>query len=206
MRKKHHPALPHASAAVPQQHQAVSSVIKRVSVSKVPLRLILTGFMGAGKSTIGRLLAQALQYQFLDTDHYIEKLQGKRCATVFETLGEPAFRLLEDAVFKQAVQRVKTVISTGGGTLAKPENMSLALSRGRVIYLNAPVEYLFERVIHSPRERPIVKEPDAEALFHQKYHERQALYTQAHVQVSTYKVQPKEVVAAILEALNLKPE
>jgi shikimate kinase len=205
MRKKRS-ALSLNASAMPAEGEATASVIKRVSLSKTPLRLILTGFMGAGKSTIGRLLAQALHYQFLDTDHHIEKLEGKRCATVFETLGEPAFRVLEDGVFRQALQSVKTVIATGGGTLAKPENMSLALSQGKVIYLNAPVEYLFNRVIHSPRERPIVKEPDAEALFHQKYEERQVLYTQAHIQVSTYQVQPREVVAAILHALHIKPE
>lgn len=181
------------------------SIIKGVRVSRRPLRFILTGFMGAGKSTIGRLLAKALDYDFVDTDRFIEREQGVSCGDVFEKLGEAHFRQLEREVLNKHLEKTKIVISTGGGTLANPDTMAMALKRGHVIYLKAPVDYLFERIMFSPRERPILREANPEALFREKYKAREATYSRAHTTVSTHLVQPEEVVEAILAELKLSP-
>jgi shikimate kinase len=169
-------------------------------------RLYLTGFMGAGKSTIGKLLARQIQFRFYDTDHLVMKGFRKPVSRIFAENGEEAFRRAELLVLRELAKRENTVISTGGGTLVRDEAFSIARNSGLLIYLRAPVSSLYERVIFSPKDRPVVDVPDTEALFLQRFEERRHYYEQADITVDTVDRRPDDVVAEILQRLELLPE
>src|SRR5689334_2533530 len=97
--------------------------------------LALIGFMGTGKSSIGRLVADMLRFTFLDTDHVIEARAGKSIREIFELNGEPAFRELERRVVEELTRRQATVISTGGGLPANPANLASLKTHALVVCL-----------------------------------------------------------------------
>ncbi|MBY0402839.1 MAG: shikimate kinase [Cyanobacteria bacterium] len=161
--------------------------------------IILTGYMGAGKSTIGYLLADKMKCRFVDTDRLLVKQFQKPITRIFEEDGEPAFRKAEFDLLKKLVKQQNIVISTGGGTLAQEETFQLAFGSGIVVYLQAPVEVLFERAIFSRKDRPILNVPDTETVFKTKFSEREHYYNQAHLCVSTHQRNTSEVVHEILD-------
>lgn len=164
-------------------------------------RIFLTGFMGAGKSTVGKLLADKIGYRFYDVDRMLVKGFGKTVSRIFNENGEHAFRKAETQVLQELCKRSCVMISTGGGTLARPENMDMALAHGTVIYLFAPVEELYERVIFSPKDRPILEEPDTEGVFREKFAAREATYKRAHLSFGVSGKQPANVVDDVLAVL-----
>lgn len=169
-------------------------------------RIFLTGYMGAGKSTIGRLLARQVGYRFYDTDQLMIRGFGKPISRIFRENGEESFRKAEVQVIHELASRRKGfVASTGGGTLVREETMGPALAHGTVIYLRAPIELLYERVIFSPKDRPILSEPDTEHLFREKFHQREAFYEQAHLVVDTEGRPSEEVVGEIVRRLGFQP-
>lgn len=166
-------------------------------------RIFLTGFMGAGKSTIGKMLAKALKQSFYDTDQLaIRGFGNKSISEIFETIGEPAFREAENKIIQELCKRSNFVASTGGGTLVRSETLTPALSHGIVIYLYAPVDLLFERVVFSGKDRPILSEPDTEQCFQQRFQDRETFYQQAHITVATHTQSRDAVVQEILQALK----
>ena len=120
--------------------------------SLFPKRVYLTGYMGAGKSTVGKLLAKTLGYSFIDTDHHIVETVGKSIPDIFAQNGEPFFRETELNTLRTLSQQQYAVISTGGGTLTRDEAWEIVQPSGCSIYLAAPVEILFERVIKKNKE------------------------------------------------------
>lgn len=169
-----------------------------------PDRLYLTGFMGAGKSTIGRLLAKRIGYRFYDTDHLVMKGFGKPVSQVFQENGEDAFRKAEIMVLQELAKRTKVVISTGGGTLVREETFAIARETGMLIYLRAPVSSLYERVIFSPKDRPLVDVPDQESVFRERFEERRQFYERSDITVDTVDRRPGDVVQEIIGALQLR--
>jgi shikimate kinase len=167
-------------------------------------RLYLTGFMGAGKSTIGKMLAQRIGYRFYDTDHLVMRGFGKPVSRVFEENGEEAFRKAEMLVLQELAGRTKVVVSTGGGTLVRDETFRLARETGMLIYLRAPVSDLDERVIFSPKDRPVVDVPEDERLFHERFEERRRYYERSDLTVDTINRKPDDVVREIIAGLSLK--
>lgn len=167
-----------------------------------PSRLFLTGYMGAGKSTVGKLLAQRMQYRFHDTDYLVVKGYRKPIERVFKENGEEAFRRAELLVLQELTKRSRIVVSTGGGTLTREEAFRLAKNSGLVIYLSAPVQDLYERVIFSPKTRPILDVPEAEAAFKARFLERQTFYEKAHHTVTTLNRTPDQVVDEIESLLK----
>lgn len=167
--------------------------------------IYLTGYMGAGKSTIGKRLAHRVGFKFYDTDALMVKGFRRPISQVFEELGETKFREAEVQVLNELARRKNLIISTGGGTLARQETMDIALNSGSVIYLNAPVELLYERVIFSPKDRPILNEPDTETVFKDKFYAREQFYTQAHFTVSTGERKTDDVVEDCIRSLLGKP-
>ncbi|HEY9847630.1 MAG TPA: shikimate kinase, partial [Candidatus Caenarcaniphilales bacterium] len=109
------------------------------------VNLYLIGMMGAGKTTIGHLLATELNYHFFDTDALVEQLTGQSVAQLFATLGEPAFRQLESQVLAELAAYKNLVIATGGGVVLTPMNWSY-LRHGVVAWLDVPVEQLYRRL------------------------------------------------------------
>jgi len=111
-----------------------------------PSNLFLIGAMGAGKSTIGRRLAAALDKAFVDADQALEKRTGADIALIFELEGEAGFRKRESEMLARLVQREGIVLATGGGVVLAAENRAHLAERGFVIYLDAPIELLVARV------------------------------------------------------------
>lgn len=168
----------------------------------LPRCILLTGYMGAGKSTVGRQLARQLGYRFIDTDRELVKRFNKSITRIFKEDGEQAFRQAEwDLLSEFLDSPTRWVISTGGGTLATQERIDLAKRLGTLVYLEADVGLLFERVIFSPKDRPMIDVPDAEAVFRQRFAQREPFYLQAEITVHSDQQKPHNVVNAILEAL-----
>ena len=118
--------------------------------------IFLVGPMGAGKSTIGRHIANALNLDFYDTDQEIEKRTGAEIAWIFDIEGEKGFRLREQHVVDELTQKQSIVLATGGGVILASENRSALASRGTVIYLKTSLEQQFERT-KNDRKRPLLQ-------------------------------------------------
>ena len=153
--------------------------------------LILIGFMGSGKSEIGRRLAAISGFAFLDTDALIEAQTGKKIADIFHDHGESHFRDLESALCRSLAVHKNTVIATGGGMPIKSENQTFLKNAGTVFFLSAPKEILYQRVKHS-QNRPLLKNFDM--LFDQ----RQPIYEKTADQIiMTEGRRPGEVAKEI---------
>jgi shikimate kinase len=108
--------------------------------------IILIGFMGSGKSTVGRELAKSLEMKFVDTDHYIEKKEKMKIKNIFAKKGEKYFREIESKYIREISKMNHVVISTGGGVVAKSENIILLKKNGFVVYLDCTIECIHKRV------------------------------------------------------------
>ncbi|MFO8023542.1 shikimate kinase, partial [Thiohalophilus sp.] len=124
--------------------------------------IFLIGLMGAGKTTIGRQLAQALGKEFIDSDHEIENRTGVNIPLIFELEGEQGFREREAAVIDDLTARDNVVLATGGGAVLYEQNRQHLKERGTVIYLQARVGQLLERT-HKDKNRPLLQTADPEA-------------------------------------------
>lgn len=120
-------------------------------------RIILTGFMGAGKTTVGKLLSRKLGYVFFDTDQLIEKQAGMSVSRIFETMGEEKFRSLETEILKGAWTKEENwVLSVGGGLPMKEENRKLLRKIGTVVYLRVQADTVLER-LKGDTSRPLLQ-------------------------------------------------
>jgi shikimate kinase len=119
--------------------------------------IILTGFMGTGKSTIGKLVAHYLNRKFIDTDQMIEQRHGMRIREIFTKFGEAAFRRMEHEVAAELGRRRKLVISTGGKLMLDPDNTAALTRKGKVFCLTASVDTILERITQNgPANRPLL--------------------------------------------------
>ncbi len=160
--------------------------------------IILIGFMGAGKSTVGRHLAAALNWKFIDTDSMIEEVTAMTVSDIFRRYGEDRFRFEESLVVKKVCSNRNCVISTGGGTVMNPENLALLKQSGAVIYLYASLEEILKRVGSS--ERPLLKRSPEEVFL--LWQSRQKTYAQAHYTVDTTNMGVEEAAKEILRLLK----
>ena len=118
--------------------------------------LILIGFMGSGKSTVGKILAEKLEMKFLDTDLEIEKEQGRSVQDIFSEKGEEYFRKLENEISKKLSTENNTIISTGGGIILNKENIEYLKKDGVVFFLDVAKKTLYKRLISS-KGRPLLE-------------------------------------------------
>jgi shikimate kinase len=172
-----------------------------------PRRIIgLTGFMGSGKSTVARLLARQIGWQYVDLDKLIAEAAGATIPEIFAKLGEPAFRKIEHEQLEKTIGeafalRKPRIISLGGGTTAQPDNLTLLRESGAaVVWLHCPVEELLRRCAHITN-RPLFRD---EASFRKLYNERLPYYELAEYRVET-NIEPLHVVEQIL-ALGIFPK
>jgi len=162
--------------------------------------IILVGPMGAGKTTIGRLLATELSLPFLDTDREIEERSGADIPWIFDVEGEAGFRARETAMLDELTQLSDMVLATGGGIVMAPQNLAY-LRRGFVVYLHATVEQQVERTSRD-RKRPLLQNDDPEAVLRRLFAIRDPLYREvADVVVDTDNRNPRMVVREILAAV-----
>lgn len=161
----------------------------------------LTGFMGVGKSRIGRELARELMLHFIDLDRYIERETGLSIPDIFRHLGEPTFRQLETEAVNELTQKDFLVLSLGGGTFVNAENRQRLLDRGPTVALWASPETIYDRVSRRPGQRPILDNPDPYERIRKLLAEREEVYRQATVHVSTDGRKIPDVVEEIIERL-----
>ena len=158
--------------------------------------------MGAGKSTVGRILARRLGKRFVDTDHEIEKRNGVTIPVIFEIEGEEGFRKREQEVLADLSEEANLVLSTGGGIILRPENREVLKKAGFVVYLSARPELLAERT-RNDRSRPLLNVPDPLARLRELHHVRDPLYREvAHAVIETGRGAPQQVVQSIVHAIN----
>jgi len=165
--------------------------------------LILIGFMGTGKTTIGKRVARSLGYRFVDTDRLIAKRAGKTIPQIFEEDGEEAFRRIETEVLRSCADESRQVISTGGGAVTRPENREILKSAGYVVWLKADPDSIYERVKRS-RNRPLLQTPDPRATIAELLAQRAALYEATqHLTVTTDDLTLEEAAFGVSESAQL---
>jgi shikimate kinase len=163
--------------------------------------IVLTGFMGTGKSTVGRLLAKCLQYQYIDTDQYIEKLIGCSISEYFQTHGEKAFRQREGEVAKELSQRSKLVISTGGGMLLNSVIAETFNLTGEIFCLTAPAEEILQRVAKEIKTRPLLQGDDPLTTIKHLLAQRKKDYDRFK-QIDTSNKKPEVIVEEIINVIG----
>ncbi|MEL7036855.1 MAG: shikimate kinase [Cyanobacteria bacterium J06592_8] len=164
------------------------------------INLYLIGMMGAGKSTVGRLLATELGYRFIDTDDVITQVAGQSISQIFAEEGEEAFRTLESQVLSGLCAYKQLVIATGGGIILKPMNWSY-LHHGLIVWLDVSPENLYER-LKGDNTRPLLQHNDPLGRLQEITKQRQPLYAEADVKVTiTPDDPPEQVMRNILEQI-----
>ncbi len=166
-----------------------------------PANLALIGFMGTGKTSVGRLLAEQLHFQFLDTDEMIQSRTGRTIADIFAQEGETTFRQLEHQVLQDLATRKKTVISTGGGLPTNAENLAALKAFALVVCLWASPEKIWERV-KNQSHRPLLQTGDPQKKIREMLELRAPFYRQADVLVNTDARSPRAVAQQV--ALQFK--
>lgn len=162
----------------------------------------LVGMMGAGKTTVGRLLARRLKLRFLDSDHEIERRCGAAVPLIFDIEGEAGFRARESAVLAELTALEGVVLATGGGAVLAAENRRLLAAGGTVVYLRAQAEDLFERV-RQDRNRPLLATADPLARLRTLYVERDPLYRSvANLVIDTGRQSVQALVRALIDQLG----
>lgn len=157
--------------------------------------------MGAGKSTVGRFLADKLHYQFLDSDHVIEDKTGATIPMIFDIEGESGFRAREKSAIDDLTQQSEIVLATGGGAILNPDNRKNLRSRGFVVYLKSSVDSLVQRTRHD-RNRPLLQTEKPEQVLKKLIEERGPLYEEvADLVIQTEQVSVHRVVKQILDKL-----
>jgi len=159
--------------------------------------IALIGFMGTGKSSVGRAVAEQLHFQFLDTDDLVETRTGKTISTIFEESGEPAFRQLEKDLVAELTSRSNTVISAGGGLGANEANLESLKQHALLVCLWASPEKIWERVRHQSH-RPLLQEADPLVKIRQLLAARERVYKQADILLNTELRSLREVTQQVL--------
>ncbi|WP_293646054.1 shikimate kinase AroK [Thiolapillus sp.] len=163
-----------------------------------PSRIFLVGPMGAGKTTIGRQLAQALGLEFEDTDQEIQRRTGVDIPTIFEYEGEEGFRKREMKAIEEMVEQDNVVLATGGGAVTQPENRRLLAARGYVIYLSCSPEQQYERT-YKDKNRPLLQTGDPLEMLKALNAERDPEYREiADLVVSTEGRSAQAVVKEVM--------
>ena len=148
------------------------------------MRIFLIGYMGSGKSTIGKKLSNKLGLEFIDLDDYIETKYKISIPSIFEKYDEPTFRRIESEILVKVCKMDNVVISTGGGTPCHNQNMDLILESGLCIYIKMSVKSLFNRLINAKRIRPLIKkikEEDLVDFIKKQLEKRSVYYERAHL-------------------------
>lgn len=164
----------------------------------IPVTLV--GMMGAGKSEVGRRLANKLERRFVDSDQEIETRAGKTISAIFNEEGEKYFREMEAAVIAELLAHDDIVLATGGGAVTIPETLNGLKEKTLMVWLRARVDTLFERVKEDP-SRPLLQQNDPRGVLENLLAVREDLYGQAHMAVDCDDKTPQEICDLIIERL-----
>jgi shikimate kinase len=162
--------------------------------------VVLVGLMGAGKSTVGRRLAQRIGLPFLDADHEIEAAAGMTIPEIFAIYGEPYFRDGEKRVISRLLQEGPIVLATGGGAFMSEETRAAIAAAGISIWLKADIDVLMRRV-RKRQNRPLLQNPDPEGTMRKLMEIRHPIYAKADLTVESHEAPHDRVVAEIVNLL-----
>ncbi len=164
--------------------------------------IILVGMMGAGKTTVGKMLARQLGKTFIDCDEEIQKRTGVKISHIFDVEGEEGFRVRESAVIHELIKLDNIILATGGGAVLKPDNRDILKKNGVVIYLKSGVHDLWQRTRHD-HNRPLLQTANPRAKLQEIFEQRDSLYTAVadHI-VHTGKQSVQTLIARLIKKLN----
>lgn len=163
--------------------------------------VVFVGLMGAGKTAIGRKLAQVLELPFVDSDHEIESVSRMTVAELFDRYGEPEFRALEQRVIERLLRDGPRVVSTGGGAFMNAQTRAAIAEHGVSIWLKADLDLLMERV-SKKQNRPLLKNPDPRAVMLKLMEDRYPTYALADITVETRDTRREIIADEALRALG----
>ncbi len=169
-------------------------------------KIILTGFMGTGKTTVGKLLAENLGYRFIDTDELIESRNNRSISDIFQELGEEVFRNMERAIVREIAELDSVVISTGGRLMLDPENVNALSLNSRVLCLVATPDEILDRVIDdTSHKRPLLAVPNPKERIVELLQERNNEYLQ-FPQIVTDEKKPADIARGLVEFVHTNPK
>jgi shikimate kinase len=167
------------------------------------VNIALIGFMGTGKTSVGRLVAEQLRFHYVDTDEMIQTSTGKTIPEIFSTCGEPAFRALEEKVVAELATKTQTVISCGGGLPVAPQNLASLKTHAVVVCLWASPAKIWERV-KSQTHRPLLHDPDPQKKIRELLAVREPFYKQADILLNTESRSLREVAQQLVHQFRLE--
>lgn len=165
--------------------------------------ICLIGFMGAGKTSVGRLVAEQLQFHYLDTDEMIQAATGKTIGDIFSANGEPAFRALEEKAVQELAGKTRTVISAGGGLPVNPANLDSLKSHALIVCLWASPAKIWERV-KNQTHRPLLRDAEPQQKIRELLAARAPSYRQADILLNTDSRSLREVAQQVVHQFRLQ--
>jgi shikimate kinase len=174
-----------------------------VHSDRLIVNLALIGFMGAGKTSVGRLAAEQLHFDYLDTDDLIQSRAARAITEIFATDGESAFRKMERELVGELAARIKTVIATGGGLPVNPQNLASLKTHALVVCLWASPETIWERV-KNQTHRPLLHDADPQKKIRELLAAREPFYRQADVLLNTERRSVREVAQQVVHQFRLE--
>lgn len=167
------------------------------------MNVVLIGLMGSGKSTIGRLTAHSLGFEFVDTDHLITDAAQKTIPRIFETEGEAGFRARETEALRSLIGTENSIIATGGGIVTVAENLPLLRQLGFVVWLNADPATLHQRTAHG-HDRPLLRNADPAGTLRTLLEKRGPLYEEVcDMKITTDDFSTEEIAYGLAETVRV---
>ena len=163
--------------------------------------IVLCGFMGCGKSTVGKNIARKTGKQFLDMDTYIEEKAGMSVSEIFEKYGESGFRDMEHEACKELSEKSGYIIASGGGAFTFSRNAEVFKGKDTIVLLDVPLDVIKFR-LRNDKTRPLLQKPDKDKVMQELYEKRLPLYTSAADIVVSGKNTPMKTAFAVIEAVN----
>jgi shikimate kinase len=177
----------------------VARVVEGHAMNAADVNLYLVGFMGTGKSTVGRAVAHKLGFGMIDSDHEIERLQRKTIPQIFAQDGEPAFRAMERAFVEDGHPAERTVVSCGGGLVVQPGMLALLKSKGVVVCLHASVETILVRTSRQ-QNRPLLVAENPEERIRTLFAQREPIYKQSGTVILTDSRPLADIASHVMRA------
>jgi shikimate kinase len=169
------------------------------------VNIALIGFMGTGKTSVGRLVAEQLHFHYLDTDEMIQTATGRTIPEIFSHCGEPAFRELEEKAVGELATKTQTVISCGGGLPVAPQNLTSLKTHALVVCLWATPAKIWERV-KNQTHRPLLHDPDPQQKIRELLAVREPFYKQADILLNTESRSLREVAQQVVHQFRIQSQ
>lgn len=164
--------------------------------------IILTGFMGTGKTAVGKILAKKMEKEFIDTDKIIEEREGNRIVWIFQVKGEKYFRKKEEEVIEEVSQRKDCIIATGGGAIVNERNYRNLKKNGIIICLTAKVEIILKRTVPAEDRPLLLDSKDVISTIKELIARRTPYYSKADYTIDTSDLTPEQVAEKIIKIVE----